>query len=293
MNYLETLVQLDGAAIAALDGGSTARDSERTLGDDERRAIAVIRAEIEAVAVLIAVSASVVSAIAEGGPGRRLAQSIDTYLPAELALVTHIAGPMLRSDAGITLLSDLRAFEVRLDLLRRMSRAFAADAREGTPGRSGVAIDILADGWRSFCETTVALLDATEAIGVGSSDKAGRLRALLLRAERGEHDLVDHEGIATVPGWAERRRHARHPVVIAATLVVGSAIHPVTVIDVSVGGLGLGQAPALARGCDVLVKLADGRRLTGRVAWSREDVAGIAFATPLDPADPLLTAGRR
>ncbi|HRD76084.1 MAG TPA: PilZ domain-containing protein [Hyphomicrobiaceae bacterium] len=291
MNYLETLVRLDGAALAEVARARDGREIPPGLGAEARRAVDLIRAELEAVAVLVAVSASVVAAIASGRQGRSLAKSIDTYLPLELALVTHVAAPLLASEPGIELLADVRAFEIRLDLLRRMSRAFAADAREGTPGRSGVAIDILADGWRSLCETAIAVLEATAGLTEVDREHASHLSSLLARAEAGHADCIDADGAISIPGWAERRRHQRFPLAETATLVIGDAIHPVTISDASIGGLGICDAPGLVRVQEVAVRLKDGRRLSGRIAWTRGNQSGLKLEMPLDPADPLLSSG--
>ncbi|MEE9589053.1 MAG: PilZ domain-containing protein, partial [Hyphomicrobiaceae bacterium] len=58
--------------------------------------------------------------------------------------------------------------------------------------------------------------------------------------------------------------------------------------DVSSGGLGLERVSQLVPDSIVFVELPSGRRFAGVVAWCDGSTAGIRFAKPLLPNDPLL-----
>ena len=58
--------------------------------------------------------------------------------------------------------------------------------------------------------------------------------------------------------------------------------------DVSGGGFGLEQVPILRAGTDAIIEISTGRRFSGIIVWYRLGRAGVRFARPLPPNDPLL-----
>ena len=66
---------------------------------------------------------------------------------------------------------------------------------------------------------------------------------------------------------------------------------PVLVVDVSIGGCGLEQAPSLPPDAIVEVRFESGRILEAAVRWQNGTRAGLIFTVPLGYRDPLISAG--
>jgi hypothetical protein len=88
------------------------------------------------------------------------------------------------------------------------------------------------------------------------------------------------------------RRSRRSPVLLAATVEVGGAVHEVKLRNLSAEG-------ALVDGAEGLPELAaitfcrKDLRVRARIAWVQGKCAGIAFDKPLEPAEVLRHVPRR
>ena len=92
------------------------------------------------------------------------------------------------------------------------------------------------------------------------------------------------------PKFEERRASVRHDVHIAATLHAGGRSQPTVIDDLSTGGAGLNGAIGIFANERVEIQLANGRRLSGTVAWRLSGCCGIQFHEPLLEQDPLFAS---
>jgi len=90
----------------------------------------------------------------------------------------------------------------------------------------------------------------------------------------------------------QNRRSRRSPVLLTATIELGGAMHEVKLRNLSSDG-------ALVQGADSLLEYANvtfcrkDLRVRARIAWVQGSHAGIAFETPLPPAEVLRHVPRR
>lgn len=89
------------------------------------------------------------------------------------------------------------------------------------------------------------------------------------------------------PHFVERRASVRRAVDIPATLHANGETQPTVIDDLSTGGAGLNGAIGIYANQHVEIELADGRRLSGKVAWWLSGCCGIQFAQPISDTDPL------
>lgn len=92
------------------------------------------------------------------------------------------------------------------------------------------------------------------------------------------------------PQFAERRASERYAVHIPATLHADGKAQPTVVDDLSTGGAGLNGAIGIYANQQVEIEFADGRRLSGQVAWWISGCCGIQFAQPISEMDPLFSS---
>ena len=98
----------------------------------------------------------------------------------------------------------------------------------------------------------------------------------------GHRDLEAIGGVSSARG-RERRSFARNDVAIPAVLEVGGSEQPVTITNLSGGGLVVTPAPALERGELVVVRVSgdaaagDEIRLTSQAVWRSGTAAGSAL----------------
>lgn len=150
------------------------------------------------------------------------------------------------------------------------------------------------DTWRTLCglgELAMREMDSY----ISHNDPAelhlsDDIRRLLLSAKAGHsHCLVN--GRPEMPIWYQRRHHPRVLANLMAHLRYGQLSAPVLMVDVSIGGCGLQQAPSLPLDAIVEVRLESGRVLEAVVRWQNGTRAGLIFSVPLSYRDPLISAG--
>ena len=87
-----------------------------------------------------------------------------------------------------------------------------------------------------------------------------------------------------------RRRHTREVVNVRAVVYCGIASQPVTICDISNGGVGLEGAGALFPGSEVNIALMTGEQRSGIVRWWLAGRCGVQFEQPLPPGDGFRSA---
>lgn len=292
MNYLQSLLALDGAAISNYEMALRSQDEQREVPGHVRLLIA-LNVEAETVATLAAVSASIANAMAKGGASTGPApRSLVTFMPPDLTLLATSTAQVVDARLDKNLLKELQNFSSRLGFAKQLSRAFAAECGIKSQ-KSSVDVLALADAWRHGCGAAITALRALTAeleyygAGLEAPAKTG-LPDLLEVAARGLSPCVEPDGCVIVPGWAERRRHKRHKVDLAAEAILGLEIHPIRIFDLSAAGAGVTGLSSGRRGDALTVKLGSGRRLRGTIAWIAGSRAGVRFGSPLSAGDPLL-----
>ncbi len=191
-------------------------------------------------------------------------------------------------------LATVITFCAELESARRMMGQYFADVRLIGVERAAVLHQFtLAKVWRSACRTG---LDAIDAFNTEFEDSLpglynlniGILTRLLTSAAKGESPVLGDNGQIYFPELPQRRRSARRVLNQAAMLQHQGTTSHAFVRDVSEGGLGLDRVGRLEMGHIAVVELSTGRRLTGSIMWTKRGRAGLKFARPLNPNDPLL-----
>lgn len=293
MNYLQSLLALDGVAISNYELALSAENRQRETPGLVKLLLA-LNAEAETAATLVAVSASIANALesSEEASPRPSARSLVTFAPPELVLLAASTSQLVSAQLDGNMLVQMQNFSNRLTLAKQLSRAYAAEQGIRSQ-KTSIDIAALGDAWRHACRSAIGALRSlkSELKFQGAEAEAPAkvgLPDLLEVAARGLSPCVEPDGCVIVPGWAERRRHKRRKLDLAAEASVGSRVQPVQIFDVSAGGMGVSGLNLGQRGDLVSVKLPCGRRLRATLAWIAGNRAGLRFQTPLSSRDPLL-----
>jgi hypothetical protein len=94
---------------------------------------------------------------------------------------------------------------------------------------------------------------------------------------------------------AERRGTSRHEHVERITLSTQWGTSAASLMDISETGAQVRIANGIMpfQGDDIMLRLVDGRHLTGSIAWSERDALGIRFEQALPALDDLLWLEQR
>ncbi|KAB2851142.1 MAG: PilZ domain-containing protein [Hyphomicrobiaceae bacterium] len=150
------------------------------------------------------------------------------------------------------------------------------------------------DTWRSLCG--IAELAMKEMDRYFCHDDPNELylsddiRRLLIAVKAGQSPCLIN-GRPEMPAWFQRRHQPRVQANLVAHLRYGQMTAPVLVVNISVGGCGVEQAPPLPLEAIVELRLESGRLLEAAVRWQNGTRAGLLFSTPLSYRDPLISAG--
>jgi len=150
----------------------------------------------------------------------------------------------------------------------------------------------LASVWRPVCHrASEALCELSRDTRHKLPEFYGLTAAVLCRlldaAAGGEAPCIDLSGHPYLPPLPQRRLAARRMLGQSAMLSVGGRTYSAYVRDISQGGIGLEHIDNLSEGQIGTVELATGRRFTGSIVWTGPGRAGLRFAMPLSPNDPL------
>lgn len=307
MNYLQSLLSLDAAAIASFDDEIELADPIPEALQVSSRLLDAVWREMESVATMAAVSASIVNALSTPEGSRTVsAQALQTYAPPDMPVFASAFAHMIDSGRFSHLAETLQVFETRVSLARRMGLAYAREQRARSSDQTAdrtVDLETLQDAWAHACEAALNVISDvsrvrhTQISGPFKLERPGpeqRLSNLLIAAANGLHPCVGSDGYVTIPGWAERRHHKRQLVDFAIEVHNAGRMFSARVFDVSAGGLGMvwlsgPQRPELNSGDFIAIKVPGGRSLKGRIAWLSGCKAGVTLAEPLAAGDALFS----
>ena len=146
----------------------------------------------------------------------------------------------------------------------------------------------LAIAWTAFVDTAEVVVESYRSEPqLPNGIEADTVLQFVVSVSQGQNPSIYNNEIL-LPKWLRVRKSPRYVINRDATLHYRMLSSSVIARDASQGGMGLCNSPELNSGEIVCIRLDTGRRFVGRVAWSESGNAGIEFAKPLQPSDPLL-----
>ena len=285
----ETASRQPGAAHnirAIAETSETAQFGEQSHGEGAASLVAALDAEIETIAVMSGLVASVLNrALARhsiNGVEQMLAQ-----MPNQPLLLTMSARMDHAEDiADVT--AQAGELAGALANAKRGLRSFV-DARGA--GRSVGELVFVAELWRTVCRCARLARQTIgacphRALACASHIDTARVRDMLINCEAGGWRSIGPDDVE-MPEWAQRRRHRRVMLNMRALASYGYTTRDVLLRDASPGGFGIDFADNLGVGERIDLTLSDGRTLPGRVVWSRGQRAGIELFEALAHDDVL------
>ena len=246
-------------------------------------------------ALLTAVIAGAVNGFKSPNTVRSQA-GLEMYVPQEPAMARSLGRWASEARLSPNAVGAAISFFEDLEPARRQLNRYFNDANVIGPERA-VALHrfALAGAWRGACQSAIAAINALNA---ETDDRlpelyrlnCGILSRLLQAAAAGETPCIAPNGEPFLPALPQRRRSSRRSVGQAALIIVNNQTFRGFVRDVSAGGFGLEQTPILEKGRQATIELSTGRRFTGTIVWYKRGRAGVRFARPLTPNDPLLSS---
>jgi hypothetical protein len=251
--------------------------------------------ELHLAAMQVAVVTSGVNALGEGVRLKNplALQDLGPQMPSaeKIALPRHC-----REELGVAFKSlvAVREFFGDLETAQKDVEAFCADADEfGTEEASFLDLPAVADRWRCLslrALTAVVALekDVARCLPGRYSQNTPLLKKLLRKVIEGERPCVDDNATVKLPDLPQRRAAVRPNVHLPCILEYHGRTYQAAAKDISTGGVGLEDAPALEPQTVVLIEFETGHCIAGLVVWSKGNRAGIKFDAPLKPNHPLL-----
>ncbi|MGI9514414.1 MAG: PilZ domain-containing protein [Anderseniella sp.] len=220
------------------------------------------------------VGSSVANAQSSGDGKLSFADPVSCFLPdlpvSLKSLPSHLASVSKDKELSLKLLSLEAKFNFAIQLTQKSTSANSQESRE-----------FLADRWKEVCDGFLGALETTSAIstdlGIVLPDTI-TLLDLLKACANGEWPCLDDQMAVSIPGWAERRRDDRITCAIAIQIEVEGKAVEATITDISQFGLGLEGCPDLDTGDSVVIATSSDHSLTGHVAWSVGESAGVHIA---------------
>ena len=295
MAYLDYLTRDYERWICENDGS---RDSDMVsagaLTAGAARQLQAVLVEVEQAQVLVAVSASIATALLEESAGRTTPRDMLCYMPATPLIYPSVVASIL-ADAEIESILAVPVYFTRLEFAQRLTQNFCDLSSGETAAVRRVECEKLEDAWRRVC---VAAIDAARTIRQLLADDGYRVapaahphaEALLGAAQRGERPCIDDSGCVTVPGWAESRASKRHAVGIQVRIVYRGNEQSATLDNVSVSGFGLSGLEGGIPGRLISIAMPGIETLTGVIIWDRGGRTGVKLDSPLRDDHPLLKA---
>ncbi len=295
MAYLDYLTRDYERWICENDGS---RDGEVVTADaltaGAARQLQAVLVEIEQAQVLVAVSASIATALLEGGAGRTTARDMLCYTPATPLIYPSVVASIL-ADTEIESILSVPAYYTRLEFAQRLTENFVDLNPAETAAVRRVEGEKLEDAWRRVC---VAAIDAARSVRQILDDDGYRVAprvnqhadALLGSAQRGERPCIDDSGCVTVPGWAESRASKRHEIGIQVRVVYRGSEQSAVLDNASISGFGLSGVEGGIPGRLISIAVPGIETLTGVIIWDRGGRTGVKLDSPLREDHPLLHA---
>lgn len=251
--------------------------------------------ELHLAAMQVAVVTSGINALSDGVRLKNplALQDLGPQLPSvdKISLPRHC-----REELGIAFktIATVRDFFGELKIAQRDVEQFCADAHEfGTDEASFLDLPAVADRWRCLslrALTAVVALekDVERCLPGRYSHNTPLLKKLLRSVVEGGRPCVDEKATVKLPDLPQRRAEIRPNVHMPCILEYQGRSFPAIAKDISTGGVGLEEAPALLPQTVVLVEFESGSCFAGLVVWSKGPRAGVKFDMPLKPSHPLL-----
>lgn len=249
--------------------------------------------EVHSAALLTATIASAVNAFRRQGTVRS-ADGLRPYIPGEPAIISVLRNGMLEADFSdhtvrlvIQYFDDLAPARIALD------RYFAEANHMGEDRAAALHLLTLSTAWRRACQDALLAVRQLHSellrLPVQYTSNSKLLNNLLQDAIMGGSPCLGADSQIALPDLPQRRQSARRSVCQPCQLTYNRATSQAFVRDVSPGGFGLERVPQLLPKSQVEIEMPSGRRFSGVVAWCSGSSAGVRFARPLLPNDPLLS----
>ena len=249
--------------------------------------------EVHSAALLTATIASAINAFRRAGAVRGEAD-LKPYVPGEPAIISVLRNGMLETDLNedtvrlvIQFFDDLGPARIALD------RYFADANHIGEDRAATLHLLTVSTTWRRACQDALLAVRQLHTdlshLPAQYTSNSKLLNNLLQDVIMGGSPCLDTNGQIALPDLPQRRQSARRTVCQPCMLTYNRATSQAFVRDVSPGGFGLERVPQLVPKTVVQIELPSGRRFSGVVAWCSGSSAGVRFARPLLPNDPLLT----
>jgi hypothetical protein len=253
--------------------------------------------ELHLAALQVAVVTSGVNALGEGIRLRNplALQDLGPQVPSseKISLPRHC-----REELGIAFKSvaAIRDFFGELKTAQQDVEQFCADADEfGTEEAAFLDLPAVADRWRCLSLRALTAVvsiekDVARCLPGRYSHNTPLLKKLLRSVIEGGRPCVDDNATVKLPDLPQRRAAVRPNVHMPCVLEYHGRTFQAAAKDISTGGVGLEQAPALVPQTVVLIEFESGHCIAGLVVWSKGTRAGVKFDLPLKPSHPLLSA---
>ena len=254
--------------------------------------------ELHLAAMQVAVVTSGVNALGEGIRLKNplALQDLGPQAPSadKIVLPRHC-----REELGIAFksIAAVRDFFGELKTAQRDVEGFCADAHEfGTEEAAFLDLPGVMDRWRCLslrALTAVVALekDVARCLPGRYSHNSPLLKKLLRGVIEGGRPCVDDNATVKLPDLPQRRAAVRPNVHMPCVLEYHGRTFQAAAKDISTGGVGLEEAPALVPQTVVLIEFESGHCIAGVVVWSKGTRAGVKFDLPLKPSHPLLVGG--
>ena len=293
MAYLDYLTRDYERWICENDGSpGDATATAGALSAGAARQLKAVLVEIEHGQVLVAVSASIATALMEDEAGRPAARDMLCYTPAPPLIYPSVVASLM-ADADIESILAVPSYYTRLEFAQRLTQNFVEITPAELQAERRVEGEKLEDAWRRVCAAaidaarTIRQLLAEDGYSVASPPHR-HAEALLIAAQRGERPCVDAAGCITVPGWAESRASKRIAVGLQVRALYRGNEQSTVLDNASVSGCGLSGLEGGIPGRLISIKGPGFETLTGVIIWDRGGRTGIKLDNPLRDDHPLL-----
>lgn len=281
--------------VMPIENGKTCTTSADTISSEALNALRCILTEIEEASVLIAITASIASALADARTSGVTLKHLTTYLPADPKVYRRNIDIVTEAALSPTIILPIQAYHARLSYALRLTHA-VVDAGPAPSTQVGMTeIEKVEEAWKHVCGTALGAISAVR--DILASVRYTRppvvnehAEALLRSANAGGRPCMDDKGHLRMPRWAESRSHERHVSETIARVHMDDGQRQIVVVEnASLTGLGLNQVKkTLASGARIDIELEDGEFLTGKIMWVRGERAGVQLAQMLTARHKLL-----
>lgn len=243
--------------------------------------------EAETIGLFTAGTTSLINAIADDVADHRvLVSQLPSALPDDPRLLVSALDRLIECRLDDALVAAIQDLPMRLALARRT--AMSLTQKNVLPA----ARELARDAGRRACLGLLEVIRALRRERGGPSSRHARANdpaaeRLLAAAALGGTPCIGPDGIVELPGWLERRARPRIQIDHPAILTIASASYEVVVRDVSRGGAGLTDVPAIDAASDCVLSLG-ARAIRGVILWRGEGRCGIRFDQELADLEEVL-----